>query len=98
MADPIAADGFSGPDKINYVIRSCSLNRPLIFVHFCPIQLRSFTSMDYHGQPTKQLDENTKERSNLWGRFVIILVNTRLAEDRISLEDWVSNSLQNGMN
>lgn len=54
--------------------------------------------MDYHGQPTKQLDENTKERSNLWGRFVIILVDTRLAEDRISLEDWVSNSLQNGMN
>lgn len=45
-----------------------------------------------------QLDDDTKERTKRWARSVNILLDTRLAEDKLSLEDWVSNSLQKGMN
>lgn len=45
-----------------------------------------------------QLDDDTKERIKRWARPVNTLLGTRLAEHKLSLEDWVSNSLQKGMN
>lgn len=44
-----------------------------------------------------QLDDDTNERINCWARLVTTLLDTGLAEDKLPLVDWVSNSLQKGI-
>lgn len=45
-----------------------------------------------------QLDDDTNVRIKRWARLVTTLLDAGLAEDKLPLEDWVSNSFQKGMN
>lgn len=43
-----------------------------------------------------ELDDDIKERISLWVQLVNVTLNVKLGQENLSLEDWVSSSVEKG--
>lgn len=50
----------------------------------------------HHSQLTMELDDDIKERISIWVQLVEVTLNVKLAQENLSLEDWVSSSVEKG--